>query len=546
MFDLMEEGISVVEDITKSRQPFPQMDAIYFVTPNQDNVEAIIGDFTHAKGPRYARAHLFFTSHLADHLFQRISDASALLSRTKTLKEVNVQFLAFESHSFHLELPNGFVAAFRQGLEEKALEQELRKHAAALATVCLSLGEFPAIRCNPSNTGARLATMLLEELSKYKNIPDYPAKTDRGPATLIILDRTIDPLAPILHEFTYQAAVADLLEDEVKNGHYKLKFKDHSGKENEKDVLIDENDQLWTTIRHMHISQTFDFLKKRIQEFQKTNKAAKLLEASQSGEEVSIKQLGEAIRAMPTFQEALAKYSLHQTLTEEVYKRVNDRNLKNYALLEQDLATGLDAEGKTPQNLTARLTSSLNDGNNNPAHRNDKLRLLLTYAITQGIDNSVKALVSQLGLDQGVVNRTLDNITRLGAGMQQFNLKDKPRDKAQNLLSRYTPKIKLILEQLIEDNLSTDLFPYIGDVPEQGSKGKDVKSLKKGPKWAAAKDKQETVSGPRVIVYVIGGVAYSELRAAAELMEHYKREVIIGANTVVNPNQFVSQLDKLS
>eukprot|EP01097_Dermamoeba_algensis_P005726 TRINITY_DN3623_c0_g1_i1.p1 TRINITY_DN3623_c0_g1~~TRINITY_DN3623_c0_g1_i1.p1 ORF type:complete len:605 (-),score=165.82 TRINITY_DN3623_c0_g1_i1:264-2078(-) len=550
MFDLMEEGVSVVEDIEKRRQPFPQLDAIYFVTPTLENINRIKEDFD-PSNLRYAHAHIFFTSQLPNDLFSNLSSASHVVKKIKTLKESNVEYLAVEDHVFHLDMPDTFRIAFKQPTVDRDLDAELKAMAVGLATVCLSLGEFPLIRSSSPLT-ARFAALFIAELSKYQNLPDFPAKTERGAATLIVLDRTVDTVAPLLHEFTYQAMVEDLLHDRIKNGQYQLKYVDNTGKSKTKDVLIDENDTLWTNIRHFHISTTLEFLQKRIQEFQKTNKAASLLQANQAGEDVSIKQLGEAIRAMPTFQETLTKYSLHQNLTKKCYSRFSKRNLKNYGLLEQDLANGEDAEGNSPQNLLGRLTSLMNDtsvpSKYSEDQRVDKLRLLCLYAASQGsVDSSVRALISQTGINQATVEKALKNIVSLGTGVQGIK-KSKEKQKGKSttfIISRYVPKVKEIVEELLEDGLSTTAFPYVGDAPGEGGK-KEVKSLKKAqPAWAK-KEKQETVlSGPRAIVFVIGGVTFSEIRAMGELMEAQHREIIIGSNILLRPSDFVDNLKVL-
>jgi syntaxin-binding protein 1 len=55
----------VVESIEKRRQPYPQLEAIYFLSPTEDSIERFIEDFTGTgiKNPiKYAAAHLYFTS----------------------------------------------------------------------------------------------------------------------------------------------------------------------------------------------------------------------------------------------------------------------------------------------------------------------------------------------------------------------------------------------------------------------------------------------------------------------------------------------------
>ena len=51
----------VIEDMSIKRQPFPNYEAIYFVTASARIIDKIISDFKQEK-PIYLAAHLFFTS----------------------------------------------------------------------------------------------------------------------------------------------------------------------------------------------------------------------------------------------------------------------------------------------------------------------------------------------------------------------------------------------------------------------------------------------------------------------------------------------------
>lgn len=54
--------------------------------------------------------------------------------------------------------------------------------------------------------------MLQSELDDIvRNDDKFLSDKNYSPATIIILDRTIDVAAPLLHEFTYQAMINDVL-----------------------------------------------------------------------------------------------------------------------------------------------------------------------------------------------------------------------------------------------------------------------------------------------------------------------------------------------
>ena len=50
----------MVEDLGKARQPLPHLEAIYVVAPNEENVKAIINDYSSPAKNMYKAAHIFF------------------------------------------------------------------------------------------------------------------------------------------------------------------------------------------------------------------------------------------------------------------------------------------------------------------------------------------------------------------------------------------------------------------------------------------------------------------------------------------------------
>ena len=53
------------------------------------------------------------------------------------------------------------------------------------------------------------------------------------------------------------------------------------------------------------------------------------------------------------------------------------------------------------------------------------------------------------------------------------------------------------------------------------------------------------LSGPRIIVFIIGGASYSELRVCRDITEQQGREVIIGSTALLSAQDFINDLTKL-
>ena len=139
----------------------------------------------------------------------------------------------------------------------------------------MSLGEYPTIRYHSPRSPTHEASVLCSHLARFVQLEldkyakfheDFPPSSPRPRGALVITDRSMDLFAPIIHEFTYQAMIHDLLPlvegDKV---FYKTALTQTETSVNVKDVEIGEKDSLWVKNRHLHMK---DLLEKLASEFQ--------------------------------------------------------------------------------------------------------------------------------------------------------------------------------------------------------------------------------------------------------------------------------------
>ena len=581
--EILEASVFLVENAALGRQPYPGMAAIYIMPASQAAIEVIAQDFTPPSkrlvsgrtGPMYASAHCFFTTSLSEGLLAELARSPAS-PYVQTLQELFLDFVPAESRVYHL----GRDAAHWQavmgtplipdGPEPVAFGAELDRMALQIASACVNMGELPRVRFHRTTLdqrSARLAIRVqqrLEELAARLEI--RPSRT----TTLVIVDRTVDLVAPLLHEFTVQAMATDLLPDGLgpDGTRYEYSVSTLAGPQ-KKTVSLDERDTLWTWLRHAHIADCSNLIIERFNKFLTENKAAVKSRTTSAGEDVtSLAELKDTMAALGEFHELKAEFSLHLSLAQDCLAASDRKKLIEVAELEQDMVTGSTAAGETVKDAWQALAQLLA----RPAlESSDRARLLGLYLLTHTgslgeadrkalfdsarLEPSDLAALRQLLVLAGAGGRSVANYRQRPSGRPRGSRRHSCLDDAPPYdVSRFQPALKVIIEDCAHDELDAAEFP-----PVKADLGGSVGAAASAPRALATSLRARSSAGSAAgggpagggasastgsatFVYVVGGCTYSEVRSVYELADQLKRDFFIGADAILTPRQFLSRL----
>lgn len=432
-----------------------------------------------------------------------------------------------------------------------------------IAGVCISLGEYPLVRYyrpraathEASVLCTHLARFVQQELDTYAKFNEgFPPPSPRPQGVLIITDRSMDLVAPLMHEFTYQAMAHDLLPiKESDKTTYKTVLNSGTAEEEEKEIEINEEDEIWVKNRHEHMKDTIERIMADFNKF-----IADHPHFMDTENKASLNAIKDMLAGLPQFTALKERYSLHLSMAQECMNVFARFKLPDVASLEQTLATGLDDEYRKPKNVADQLVRLLDD---EAVAGADRLRLIMLYILFKSgiVSEDIPRLLAHAHLPPHSID-AISNLSLLGATPTRalkevrqpppplFAQRAAPNANAEEeySLSRFEPALKHLLDNLASGSLDAQTFPYVrppldAENPAQLNSS-SLRSAK--PTWAQNR-RSTNEARQRVVIFMAGGATYSEARVAYEQSKG-GRDCVLVTSHMLNPGTFVRQIEDLS
>ncbi|CAG0918092.1 unnamed protein product [Notodromas monacha] len=470
MSQLVSLGIIIVEDLEKRREPLRQLDALYLVEPTVKNCDTIIQDYEDRnQTPLYAC--------FDDELLNKLAAAN-VGKFVKTLKELNISFDPVDQAAASLEIPRTLEAYHVAQLATNRVSF-LQTIANKVGDVCAVVHDYPKTiryrKAFPRN--AELAKLIQRKMEELRLDDPPPGKYHYGKnSVVLILDRGYDCISPFIHDLNYEAMAKDLFDI---HDHYKYKTSTGS----EKEVILDENDDLWMLERHKHIAAVSRELAEHAKRFKEMRKFKRGSTGEQDTPQAygessgavssSTRELWRLIREMPQLHKELGHLAIHMNLAEQCLTVYKARELESTCLLEQALATGLEPDGTKVKNALDRLIPFL--VNTKSLSEADKTRLAALYVVTHANSLTPENLhkVLNIGNLPALKRAAIFNLEHFGVPVTNKSKSYPPEEKKSKKgvtfdatafgsydTARWVPKLRYILEDLMTDKLDLNDFPF--------------------------------------------------------------------------------------
>ncbi|RXG52809.1 Sec1 family domain-containing protein 1, partial [Armadillidium vulgare] len=214
--ELREMGVTLHLLLHSERGEIPDVPAIYFCQPTEENLVRIGQDFTDGL---YSSYYLNFTSPISRQKMEDLAQTALQANCQASIKKVYDQYVNFIMLGRKYVLPQ----TSRADIQDTEVDVIIDSIVDSLFSVFVNLGQVPVIRCQSGNASQMVAERLDKKLRE--NLRDtrnsfFTGLSSDAFATgqlsfhrplLVLLDRNIDLSSPLHHTWTYQALTHDLL-----------------------------------------------------------------------------------------------------------------------------------------------------------------------------------------------------------------------------------------------------------------------------------------------------------------------------------------------
>ena len=430
----------------------------------------------------------------------------------REVKELYADYLGVNPNLFSLNIP---VCMQRLNWLPDALARSVQ----GIVSVLLSLKLNPVIRYRAGSAVTQtLAKQVYEQITKESSLFDFRThENGAAPPLLLILDRRDDPVTPLLHQWTYQAMVHELLT--IRNNRVDLSDKQGVPKDFKELVLSGDQDEFYAKNMYANFGEIGSTIKNLMEEFQRKAKDQKKVE--------SIADMKNFIETYPQFKKMSGTVQKHLCIMGELSSMTTKRNLFEVSELEQEIA----CKAEHSQQLQ-RIKKIIADER---ISVDDALKLVALYALRyeRHANCDTSSLLQIIKMRGGQTHIIPSLIEYAGTHMRQGELFN---------LVRITDAVKLT-RNLIKglkgvENVFTQHTPLLKETLEDVFKGREL-----DPTYPAINSELVPFRRPpqEVVVFIVGGTTYEEALAVHQL-NNVGYRVILGGTIIHNSESFINEV----
>jgi len=573
--------------IDSPRERVPDVSAVYFVLPTEENMTIIAKD---AAAGLYDSLHIHFSSPTSKELLEFLAREVARQGGAVAIAKVWDQFLGFvslERSLFSLNIPNSFAAYNSANAKDEEVIRALTSFANGLTNVLVTMGRVPIIRCERNGPAKELAELVnhrIHALLKDRSTFQAEQTTVEPRPMLLILDRGSDMCTPLQHSDGYQCLVDDLLGPiRLNRIEFIVKESEDGAAKKQACELDTDNDSFWNRFAHAPFPEAIREQTEGVKEVDE--KARRLgpnagamvggLGDDAGDENAASAALMDAVNALPELTERKRILALHGTIMRSVFQEIQKRSVPKFHEVETRMALGRQAA----KNERKQVMEMLSD----PSKAvNDKLRLLVIHAFAAKLsvgdmDELEKALFSALEPgNQKLVEDTKQTLSYVHrvlsvansmqmASQQQSSASSMSRGAASALFStvdfafsQFQEKLQTVANSVTG---SSSWGPAARAVEAVCGGGMGTTNLPTTMDVSAEIDSQYLYFDPktginpvppsgirfkgtfqRCILFVVGGGSYTEYHNLSQYAAQRKRDIVYGATEILSPNEFLKQM----
>jgi len=404
---LRSNGVTLHLLLNSDREPIPDVPAVYFVQPTQENLSIIARDCSRNL---YERAHLHFSTRIERPTmeeFARLVVNTGGLSSVASVHDQFVDFVCLENNLFSLNVPQSYCVYNNPGATEQDMELAMGNIAQGLFSVVATLGCVPVIRCPrggaPEMVARKLCKLIVEHPTLIRS-KDGLHKSHNRPV-LVIMDRNMDLITPVQHASTYQALVDDVLDHKANRVEFNVKQDANATNAQtrggrappvvRKKLDIDpDTDPFYSQHKFNPFPEAIESNGAELQEVSAREQqirsktggggAPTAAVSSGGGGGGDSSELATAVESLPVLLDRKKKLEVHTSILQAVMNEVAARDVPQFYELETSLATGsYKNDPSKAKKEVIELAADPSKGN-----VNDKVRLVIVYALSNGVGNT--------------------------------------------------------------------------------------------------------------------------------------------------------------